>query len=308
MVDQNFFPTKILVQEVLEERCMRLVTFEQDGRAVLGAKLGAEVVALSDVVPGLPEDVNLALGALDLPRSAATLSAKLQGARKRPLAGLKLLPVVPRPGKIICIGLNYVEHAKEGNNPIPDYPAVFFRGPTSLAAPGQPLLRPKVSEKFDYEAELVIVIGHRARHLSEEDALSCVAGYTCMNEGSVRDYQRKSTQWTMGKNFDRTGGLGPEIVTPDEIPQGPNALRITSRVNGQTMQDSNTSDMIFSVPRILAILSEAMTLEPGDIIATGTPSGVGYPRKPPVFMKQGDTVEIEIEGIGILSNPVKNEA
>lgn len=287
---------------------MRLVAFEREGRAVLGARVGDAVVALSDVVPGLPEDVNLALGALDLPGGAAALQAKLAGAPSRPLAGLTLLPVVPRPGKIVCIGLNYVEHAKEGNNPIPDYPAVFFRGPTSLAAHGAPLLRPKASDKFDYEAELAIVIGRRARHLSEADALSCVAGYTCMNEGSLRDYQRKSGQWTMGKNFDRTGGLGPEIVTPDELPQGPNALRITSRLNGQTMQDSNTSDMIFSVPRILAILSEVMTLEPGDVIATGTPSGVGYPRKPPVFMKAGDVAEIEIEGIGILSNPIEDEA
>jgi 2-keto-4-pentenoate hydratase/2-oxohepta-3-ene-1,7-dioic acid hydratase in catechol pathway len=287
---------------------MRLVAFEQDGRAVLGARVGNDVVALEDVVPGLPQDVNLALGALGLPASATALQAKLSAGNKRPLASVKLLPVVPRPGKVVCIGLNYVEHAKEGNNPIPDYPAVFFRGATSLAAPGEALLRPKASEKFDFEAELVIVIGQRARHLTEENALSCVAGYTCMNEGSIRDYQRKSTQWTMGKNFDRTGGLGPEIVTPDEIPQGPNALRITSRINGQVMQDSNTSDMIFPVPRILAILSEAMTLEPGDIIATGTPSGVGYPRKPPVFMKAGDTAEIEIEGIGILSNPVQDEA
>ncbi len=287
---------------------MRLVAFEQDRHAVLGARVGNDVVALSDAVPGLPRDVNQALEALGLPGSATELAAKLATAPRRPLATVKLLPVVPRPGKIICIGLNYVEHAKEGGNPIPDYPAVFFRGPTSLAAPGEALLRPKVSEKFDYEAELVIVIGQRARHLTEANALSCVAGYTCMNEGSIRDYQRKSAQWTMGKNFDRTGGLGPEIVTPDELPQGPNALRITSRLNGQTMQDSHTSDMIFSIPRILAILTEVMTLEPGDIIATGTPSGVGYPRKPPVFMKAGDVAEIEIEGIGILSNPVVDEA
>ncbi|EFH13694.1 fumarylacetoacetate hydrolase family protein [Teichococcus cervicalis] len=287
---------------------MRLLAFEQEGRARLGARIGDQVVALEDVLPGLPQDLNAAIAALDLPHSAASLAAKLADAPKRPLAGLALLPVVPRPGKILCIGLNYVEHAKEGNNPIPDYPAVFLRGATSLAAPGAALLRPRVSEKFDYEAELAIVIGRRARHLSEAEALSCVAGYTCMNEGSVRDYQRKSTQWSMGKNFDRTGGLGPEIVTPDELPQGPNALRITSRINGRTLQDSNTSDMIFPVPRILAILTEVMTLEPGDVIATGTPSGVGYPRQPPVFMRAGDTVEIEIEGIGVLANTVEDEA
>ncbi len=286
---------------------MRLLAFEQEGRARLGARIGDQVVALEDVLPGLPQDLNAAIGALDLPNGAAALAAKLEGAPKRPLAGLTLLPVVPRPGKILCIGLNYVEHAREGNNPIPDYPAVFLRGATSLAAPGAALLRPRVSQKFDYEAELAIVIGRRARHLTEADALSCVAGYTCMNEGSVRDYQRKSTQWSMGKNFDRTGGLGPEIVTPDELPQGPNALRITSRINGRTLQDSNTSDMIFSVPRILAILTEVMTLEPGDVIATGTPSGVGYPRQPPVFMQPGDNVEIEIEGIGTLTNTVEDE-
>ncbi|WP_458096118.1 fumarylacetoacetate hydrolase family protein [Roseomonas sp. WA12] len=287
---------------------MRLIAFEHEGRPALGARLGDDVVALSDVVPSLPAELTAAIGALNLPEGAAALATKLEGAKRRPLKGIKLLPAVPRPGKIICIGLNYVEHAKEGGNAIPDYPAVFFRGHTSLAAHNEPLLRPKVSDKFDYEAELVIVIGKVAKHLTEENALSAVAGYTCMNEGSLRDYQRKGAQWTVGKNFDRTGSVGPEIVTPDEIPQGPNALRITSRVNGQTMQDSNTSDMIFSVPRILTILSEVMTLEPGDIIATGTPSGVGYPRKPPVFMKPGDTIEIEIEGIGTLSNTVEDEA
>ena len=287
---------------------MRLIAFEHEGRPALGARLGDEVVALADVVPGLPADILPAFAALNLPEGAAALAARLEGAPRRPFKGLKLLPPIPRPGKVICIGLNYALHAKEGGNAIPDYPAVFMRGPTSLAAHGQALIRPKVSDKFDFEAELVIVIGKTARHLSEADALSCVAGYTIMNEGSVRDYQRKGAQWTMGKNFERTGGIGPEIVTPDEIPQGPNALRITSRLNGETMQDSNTSDMIFSVPRILAILSEVMTLEPGDVIATGTPSGVGYARKPPVFMKPGDTMEIEIEGLGILSNPVQDEA
>ena len=287
---------------------MRLIAFEHEGRPALGARLGDEVVALADAVPGLPADILPAFAVLNLPEGAAALAKRLEGAPRRPMAGLKLLPPIPRPGKVICIGLNYALHAKEGGNAIPDYPAVFMRGPTSLAAHGQPLVRPRVSDKFDFEAELVIVIGKTARHLTEADALSCVAGYTIMNEGSVRDYQRKGAQWTMGKNFERTGGIGPEIVTPDEIPQGPNALRITSRLNGETMQDSNTSDMIFSVPRILAILSEAMTLEPGDVIATGTPSGVGYARKPPVFMKPGDTMEIEIEGLGVLSNPVVAEA
>ena len=287
---------------------MRLIAFELDGKPALGARIGDEVVALADAVPGLPADPLAAFAALDLPKGAKALEAKLAGAPKRKLAGLTLLPPIPRPGKMLCIGLNYALHAKEGGNPIPDYPAVFMRGPTTIVGSGQPLLRPRASDKFDYEAELVIVIGQTARHLTEANALECVAGYTIMNEGSIRDYQRKGGQWTMGKNFERTGGVGPEMVTPDEIPQGPNALRITSRLNGQTMQDSNTSDMIFSVPRILAILSEAMTLEPGDMIATGTPSGVGYARKPPVFMKAGDVAEVEIEGLGVLTNPVVDEA
>ena len=287
---------------------MRLIAFEHEGRPALGARMGDDVVALADAVPGLPTDILSAFAALNLPEGAAALAEKLKNAPRRPMAGLKLLPPIPRPGKVICIGLNYALHAKEGGNAIPDYPAVFMRGPTSLAAHGEALVRPKVSDKFDYEAELVIVIGRTARHLTEADALSCVAGYTIMNEGSVRDYQRKGAQWTMGKNFETTGGIGPEIVTPDEIPQGPNALRITSRLNGETMQDSNTSDMIFSVPKILAILTEVMTLEPGDVIATGTPSGVGYARKPPVFMQPGDTMEIEIEGLGVLSNPIRDEA
>jgi len=221
-----------------------------------------------------------------------------------PLAEVTLLQPVMRPGKVICIGLNYVDHAKEGGNPIPDYPAVFLRATTSLVGPGQPILRPTVSEKLDYEAELAIIIGKPALRVSEAEALAHVAGYSCFNDGSLRDYQRKSSQWTMGKNFDATGAFGPEVVTPEELPEGAQGLRVTTRLNGQTLQDGNTRDMIFSVARTIAILSEVMTLEPGDVIITGTPAGVGYPRKPPIFMKPGDTCEIEIESIGVLSNPI----
>ncbi|HEX8164594.1 MAG TPA: fumarylacetoacetate hydrolase family protein [Beijerinckiaceae bacterium] len=215
-----------------------------------------------------------------------------------------LLPPVPRPGKVICIGLNYVDHAKEGGNPIPDYPAVFLRAMTSIVGPGVPIVRPPCSDKFDFEAELAVVIGRPASRVSERDTLSHVAGYTCFNDGSIRDYQRKSTQWTMGKNFDASGALGPEVVTPDELPEGARGLRVASRLNGETMQDGNTADMIFSIPRLIEILSEVMTLEPGDVIATGTPAGVGYARKPPVFMRPGDVCEIDIEGIGTLRNTI----
>jgi 2-keto-4-pentenoate hydratase/2-oxohepta-3-ene-1,7-dioic acid hydratase in catechol pathway len=221
-----------------------------------------------------------------------------------PLSDVTLLPPVSRPGKVICIGLNYVDHAKEGGNPIPDYPAVFLRAMTSLVGPGQPILRPPVSEKLDYEAELAVIIGKPALRVREGEALAHVAGYACFNDGSLRDYQRRSTQWTMGKNFDATGAFGPELVTPDELPEGAHGLRIATRLNGRTLQDGNTSDMIFSVARTIAILSEVMTLEPGDVIITGTPAGVGYPRKPPIFMRPGDTCEVEIEGIGVLSNPI----
>jgi acylpyruvate hydrolase len=163
-------------------------------------------------------------------------------------------------------------------------------------------VRPLCSDKFDYEAELAIVIGKPARGVREAEALSCVFGYSCFNDGSIRDYQRKSTQWTMGKNFDGTGPFGPDIVTADELPKGAVGLRVVSRLNGQTMQNGNTADMIFPVARTVALMSEVMTLEPGDVIITGTPAGVGYARKPPVFLRPGDVCEIE--GLGTLSNPV----
>ena len=224
------------------------------------------------------------------------------------LADVELLCPVPRPGKTICIGLNYRAHAIEGGNAIPDYPAVFMRGTTSLMPSGGDMIYPECSDKLDYEAELAVIIGRTATAVSAADALNYVAGYSCFNDGSVRDYQRKSTQWTMGKNFDATGGFGPELVTPDELPAGASGLRLVARLNGQIMQDSNTADMIFDVATLIATLSEGMTLEPGDVIATGTPSGVGYARTPPVFMQPGDVCEIEIEHIGMLTNTVARRA
>lgn len=280
---------------------MRIVTFEDAGRAASGVRIGDQVVEAA----ALGTDLAGLLGADAATR--AVLLARAATAPKRPLASLSLLPPVPAPGKIICIGLNYALHAKEGGNPIPDYPAIFMRGRTSLCAPNAAMLRPRASDKLDYEAELAFVVGRPAHHVSEADALSHVAGYACFNEGSVRDFQRKSTQWTVGKNFDRTGAFGPELVTPDEMPPGASGLRIATRLNGETMQDSTTADMIFSVARLVSILSEAMTLEPGDVVATGTPSGVGYARKPPRFLAPGDVVEVEIEGIGVLRNTIEQE-
>jgi 2-keto-4-pentenoate hydratase/2-oxohepta-3-ene-1,7-dioic acid hydratase in catechol pathway len=287
---------------------MRLLSFADAGRVALGVRFGDQVVPVS-ALSGFPDD------ALAVLQGGPAMLARLQDAARaapasahRALSGLKLLMPIARPGKVVCIGLNYALHAKEGGNPIPDYPAVFLRVQTSLVGPEEPMLRPKgASEKLDYEAELAIIIGKPARNVSEAEALDHVAGYSLFNDGSVRDFQRKSTQWTMGKNFDRTGSFGPEIVTADELPPGAAPLRITARVDGQTVQDSTTGDMIFPVARCIAILSEVMTLEPGDVIATGTPSGVGYARKPPLFLAPGMTMEVEVEGIGVLRNSVADD-
>jgi 2-keto-4-pentenoate hydratase/2-oxohepta-3-ene-1,7-dioic acid hydratase in catechol pathway len=224
-----------------------------------------------------------------------------------PLAEVEPLPVVPRPGKVVCLGLNYAEHAKEGGFQVPDYPALFLRVSTSLVGAGAPIIRPQCSVTLDYEAELAIVVGRGGRHIAEADALAHVGGYTLFNDASVREFQRRTAQWTPGKNFDQTGALGPELVTPDELPPGAMGLRIQSRLNGAVLQDGNTNDMIFGVARIIAIVSQVMTLETGDVIATGTPAGVGHARKPPLWMKHGDVCEIEIEGIGILRNPIRDE-
>lgn len=219
-----------------------------------------------------------------------------------------LLPLISRPPKIFCVGLNYLDHAAESPyKDKPTYPAVFPRYATSLVAHGQPMIRPTVSEQFDYEGELVVVIGKGGRHIGKPDALSHVAGYSIFNEGSIRDYQFKSPQWTIGKNFDGTGAFGPVLVTPDELPQGASGLSIETRLNGQVMQKGNTADLLFPVPDLIATISEAITLEPGDVIVTGTPAGIGWARKPPIFMKEGDICEIEIEGIGLLRNRVRDE-
>ncbi len=226
----------------------------------------------------------------------------------RDLAGVTYIPLVDNPGKIICLGLNYADHAAEGGHSRPDYPAFFMRGPSSLVGHLAPMIRPRVSDKFDYEAELAFVVGKKARHLTTQNALDYVAGYSAFNDGSLRDYQRKSTQWTIGKNFDATGGFGPWLVTPDELPPAADGLRIQSRLNGQIMQDANTKNFLWGIVETLVLITECMTLEPGDVVITGTPAGVGYARKPPVFMKAGDTIEIEIEGVGLLSNPIIDEA
>jgi 2-keto-4-pentenoate hydratase/2-oxohepta-3-ene-1,7-dioic acid hydratase in catechol pathway len=239
--------------------------------------------------------------------SVRAAAGRAPASTRHAVASVKPALPIARPPKFVCVGLNYALHAKEGGHAIPTYPSFFLRVNSSLIPAGASVVRPKCSIQLDYECELTIVIGKGGRHIPEDKALDHVFGYTLFNDVSVRDYQRKTSQWTAGKNFDATGPLGPHIVTADSLPPGASGLRITTRVNGETMQDSNTSDMIFSTARTIAILSEIMTLEPGDMIATGTPSGVAHARKPPAWMKAGDTVEVEVEKIGILRNPIVDE-
>lgn len=249
------------------------------------------------------------LGAVDLIGVLSGAHAdKVAGAPALDEAAVNAAPPLARPGKIICVGLNYADHTDESPYEQPDYPTLFPRFSTSLIADGAPIIRPRVSQDLDYEGELVAIIGKRGRHIAKDKALDHVAGYSIFNDGSLRDYQFKSPQWTVGKNFDGTGAFGPHVVSADELPAGAKGLRLQTRLNGQVVQDANTDDMIYSVEDLISIISEAITLEPGDVIVTGTPAGIGMGRNPKLYMKPGDVVEVEIEGIGILRNLVEDEA
>ncbi len=280
---------------------MRLFAFRADGRPAVGLRLGDEVINLT--AEGLPATLDelLRLGPDAL--EAARKAGRSAGGRL-PLSGVQWLPPLQSPAKAIAVGLNYRDHAAEGNFEAPTYPVLFHRYPSSWVAHQEALVRPRVSTRFDYEGELLVVIGKAGRYIDKAKALEHVVGYSLFNDGSIRDYQMKSAQWMMGKNFDRSGSFGPELVTADELPPGAAGLRLQTRLNGQTMQDANTRDMIFDVATLVSVCSEPFELQPGDIIISGTPSGVGFARKPPVFMKAGDVCEIEIEGVGLLSNPV----
>jgi acylpyruvate hydrolase len=289
---------------------MKIVAFEGQGGLRLGIVEGNEVVDLNAADASLPTDLGEWLAKHNgETKPLADIAKRAPPSARRPLAGLTYALPVGRPGKVICLGLNYLDHVKEGPNRdnIPKFPTIFMRSRTSLVSHGQPIVRPRVTDTLDYEAELILVIGKRAKHLSAADALSCIAGYGCGNEGSVREFQRKTTQWDMGKNFDRTGGFGPWLVTADELPPGAKGLKIESRLNGKVMQSDNTDNMMFPIVELLVYVTQGMTLEPGDIIFTGTPSGVGHARTPPVFMKNGDICEVEIQGIGVLRNAVVDE-
>ncbi len=287
---------------------MRLVTYKENGKAALGLASGTRVICLAEADPSLPGDLKSFLayrGAFE--EKIKRIEKEAPVSSRRSLETLQFLPLTEDAGKYLCLGLNYASHAEEGKFDKPKYPVFFLRTASSLAAHNQPMILPKASGKFDYEAELAVIIGKKGKHIPREEALDYVAGYSCFNDGSIRDYQVKTPQWTIGKIFDATGGFGPQFVSADELPPGAAGLRIQCRLNGEIMQDANTSEMIFGVADIISTVSEVCTLEPGDVIITGTPSGVGFARRPPVWLKAGDVVEVEIEGIGILRNPIATE-
>jgi 2-keto-4-pentenoate hydratase/2-oxohepta-3-ene-1,7-dioic acid hydratase in catechol pathway len=285
---------------------MRFIAFLNDqDQPALGVRVGAD--ALVDLsADGGPATLDELLRQGEAGLQAARAAVE-RGRVRRPLAGLRHLPPVANPGKALAIGLNYVDHAAESRFDPPKHPVVFQRYRSSWVAHGQPLVRPRVSSQFDYEAELVAVIGKPGRYIPREQALAHVAGYSLFNDGSIRDYQLRTNQWMLGKNFDASGAFGPEFVTADELPPGAQGLRLQCRLNGETVQDANTRDMIFDVATLVSVCSEAMLLEPGDLIITGTPSGVGVARKPPLWMKPGDVCEVELERLGVLRNTIVDE-
>lgn len=282
---------------------MRFVRFTDSGKERVGAlKEGTLWSTHSSQAGELDEALANGHEAL------AALGDRLLSGQPLETKDITYLPPFPRPEKIICVGLNYRDHAAESGFKAPDYPALFGRFSSSLIAHGAPILRPTVSDDVDFEGELVAIIGKTGRNISRERALNHVAGYSIFNDASIRDYQFKSAQWTIGKNFDATGAFGPVFVTADELPEGASGLRLQTRLNGAIVQDASTKDMIFDVARQVSLLSDVMTLRPGDVIVTGTPSGVGVAREPKLYMKPGDVCEVEIEGIGLLSNPIAQQA
>ena len=274
------------------------------GTAVFAVE-GEKAVNLTALNPAIGADL---MALIQTPALIESVTGQFSAAPRVAVSAITPSLPVAQPGTIICLGLNYTDHIKEGGYDIPDYPALFMRGKNSIMAAGAPLVRPTCSDKLDYEAELMFIVGKGGRHIAEADALDHVFGYTVFNDGSVRDYQRKTHQWTPGKNFDDTGAIGPFVVTPGEIPVGASGLKIESRVGDEILQSSNTANMIWSVAQTIATISEYTTLEPGDLIAMGTPPGVGHAKKPnPRWLIPGEVVEIEIEGIGICANPIVDE-
>lgn len=283
---------------------MKLVSFSRNGQQSYGAVTDKGVVDLGAVLGARYADLKALLAADALAEAAAVAG---QGQASFSLADVTLLPVIPNPGKIWCCGLNYGEHVRETNREITEQPTFFLRVADSQVGHEQAMVRPSESTQFDYEAEIAVVIGRPGRRIAEADAGQHVAGYACYNDGSVRDWQRHTSQWVPGKNFWRTGAFGPWMVTSDEIPFG-TLMTLTTRLNGEELQRATTDMMIHSIARQIAYVSTIAPLEPGDVIVTGTPGGVGARRNPPVWMKAGDVVEIEVDRIGVLRNTVADDA
>jgi 2-keto-4-pentenoate hydratase/2-oxohepta-3-ene-1,7-dioic acid hydratase in catechol pathway len=282
---------------------MKLVSFKRAGRTSWGIAADGGVIEVGGRLNGRFPTLRSALEA----DAVRLIVQDTKGAEvDLPWSAITLLPPVPDPDKIIGFGLNYREHVIESGQPIPQHPSVFLRLANTLVGHGAPLIVPRLSLQLDYEVELAIVIGKAGRHVPPADALDYVAGYSCFNDASVRDIQFTHSL-TVGKNFPATGGFGPWVVTPDEI-LDPGRLAVTTRVNGVEVQNGNTDDLIFDVPTMIAYVSSFTSLAPGDVIATGTPKGVGFARKPPLWLKPDDVVEVEVEGVGVLRNPVIAEA
>ena len=280
---------------------MRLMSFTKAGRESFGLAVEQGVIDAGRRLQGAPTLRDALL--------ADSLAALRRLASEKPdfqLDEIEFLPPVAHACKLLCIGINYVPHMKEMGRERPEYPVVFVRFADSIVGHGQPMIRPSDSVQFDYEGELAVVIGRRARRVSRASALDYVAGYACFNDGSVRDYQRHSQQFTPGKNFHASGSFGPWLVTADEVPD-PRKLRLTTRLNGDVVQDESVGELCFDVAQLIEYCSRWAQLEPGDVIVTGTPGGVGAGRKPPLWMKAGDTVEVEISKLGVLRNPIADE-
>ena len=313
---------------------MRLLSYRQSGERRLAAAVGDRAIDLNRAAAALnrvrgcadaqalangiaPPDITSFLAGGIYSRLAAdeaidhVMALEPEEARREllafPFADLKLLPPVPRPPKIVCVARNYAKHAKEANLPLPELPILFTRFANTLVAHGDPVIRPSVSEQLDWEGELAVVIGTPGHRIAKAEAMNHIAGYSVFNDVTVRDFQFRVTQYTAGKNFQASAPFGPELVTADEIGD-PHSLAIKTEVNGVIKQDANTDEFIFDLPAIIEHISEFVPLESGDVIATGTPAGVGFKREPAEFLRPGDTVRVTVEGVGSLENPVVGEA
>jgi 2-keto-4-pentenoate hydratase/2-oxohepta-3-ene-1,7-dioic acid hydratase in catechol pathway len=284
---------------------MRLVTFQREAHDEPGVLSGDDIISIREA--GFEEVRSVIAGGPDALDGVARWLRDPPWGEVFKSCDVKLRAPLERPPKVVCVGLNYRAHALEAKMDIPEVPTIFAKFPTAVIGCGEPIILPKNSSKPDYEAEMAFVIGKRGRHVPAERWREYVFGYTNFNDVSARDYQMRTSQWMIGKTFDTFAPMGPAIVTADEVPD-PHALRITTTINGEVLQDSNTSDLIFKIPDLIAYLSSVFTLEPGDVVATGTPSGVGFSQHPPRWLKPGDECIVRVQGLGDLRNPVVAEA